>query len=54
MKINRDTVLWISIAVLSVLVVYVVFFQGQGVDAGTTTQAGRTAGQAASGMVGGC
>lgn len=54
MKIDRNAFLWIVIAVLAVLVVYVVFFQG---STSTATQLSPTAGQAAqaySGMVGGC
>ena len=54
MKIDRNTFLWIVIAILAVLVVYVVFFQG---STSTATQLSPTAGQAAqaySGMVGGC
>lgn len=51
-EINRDTILWIVIAFLIVLVAYVVFFQGDATTTGEVAgQAGTTSG---SGMVGGC
>jgi len=56
MKINRNTFLWIVIAILAILVIYVVFFQG-GAPISNASSLSPTAGQAAqaySGMVGGC
>ena len=52
-KINKNTLLWVLIGVLAVLVIYTLFFRGMmgGISLG------RNAGQAASaysGMVGGC
>lgn len=53
MKLDRNTILWILIGALLLLVVYIVFFKG---SLSTGSLAGQT-GQAASryaGMVGGC
>ncbi len=55
MKIDRNTLLWIIIAILAILVIYVVFFQGSSSQGALS--AGQSAGQAAAsygGMVGGC
>ena len=57
MKINRNTLLWIVIAILAILVIYVVFFQGGGASTSGASSLSPTAGQAAQaygGMVGGC
>jgi flagellar basal body-associated protein FliL len=53
MKIDKNALLWIVIAILAVLVVYVVFFQGSTTSAQLSPTAGQAA-QAYSGMVGGC
>jgi len=55
MKINRNTFLWIVIAILAILVIYVVSFQG--VSASGASSLSPTAGKAVQvygGMVGGC
>jgi hypothetical protein len=53
MKIDKSMVLWGFIAILLILVVYVVFFQGSASaeTVGPATQAARAS---YSGMVGGC
>ncbi len=53
MKIDKSMLLWIVIAVLFILVIYVLFFQGAATTTGLTANAGQAA-QAYSGMVGGC
>ena len=57
MKINKSTLLWIIIAILAILVIYVVFFQspstGSNVVA-SATQAGAQQAASYGGMVGGC
>jgi hypothetical protein len=54
MKIDKSTFLWIVIAILFVLVIYVVFFQGSTSSAETLSPTAGQAAQAYSGMVGGC
>ena len=54
MKIDRNTLLWIVIAILAVLVVYVVFFQGSTSNVSSLSPTAGQATQAYSGMVGGC
>ncbi len=54
MKIDRNTLLWVVIAILAVLVVYVVFFQGSTGSAGSLSPTAGQAAQSYSGMVGGC
>jgi hypothetical protein len=50
---TKNLILWIAIALVAILVIYVLFFQGSttGNIVGPTTQAARTS---YSGMVGGC
>lgn len=53
-KMNRRTILWIVIAILAILVIYVFFFTG---SSGNVASATQTSGQVANtygGMVGGC
>ena len=57
MKINRSTLLWIVIAVLFLLVLYVVFFQSPSTGASIVASGAQVASQQAAsygGMVGGC
>ena len=50
MNMNKNLILWITIGVLALLVIYAVFFR----DTGVATTAGSAAQSASSGMVGGC
>ncbi len=47
-------VLWVVIAILLVLVMYTVFFQGSTTNASSLSPSAGQAAQAYSGMVGGC
>ncbi len=49
---DKKTILWIIIAILAILTIYVLFFQGS--SSSTVVTAGQSAGQASSAMVGGC
>lgn len=52
---TKRIVLWIVIAVLAVVVIYVAFFRGGGgVDQSTVSSVGQVAKSSYSGMVGGC
>ncbi len=53
LKINKRFILWVIIAILSVAVIYVVFFKDATV-AQAVTSASQTARSSSSGMVGGC
>ena len=50
---DRNLILWITIGILALLVIYAVFFRDTGV-ATTAGQAAQSAQIASSGMVGGC
>ena len=47
---DRNLILWITIGILALLVIYVVFFK----DTGVASTAGQAVKSASSGMVGGC
>lgn len=53
MKIDRNMFVWIVIAILVILVVYTVFFQGSA-NSNVVASTGQAAGASYSGMVGGC
>ncbi len=52
MKIGK-IILWAIIAILTIAVIYVVFFRG-GVSSGSVVSTGQAVKQASGGMVGGC
>ncbi len=54
MKIDKNKLFWVVIAVLAVAVVYVVFFQGSTSGASSLSPTAGQAAQSYSGMVGGC
>ena len=52
---TKDIVMWVVIAVLVILVLYVVVFQGGSVDTASLASTGQAAkSSASSAMVGGC
>ncbi len=51
---TKRIVLWVVIAILAVVVIYVAFFRGGGIDQSTVSSAGQVARSSYSGMVGGC
>jgi len=55
-KIDRDMLIWIVIAILALVVLYVTFFPGAATSpsASAATSAGQTAQASYGGMVGGC